>query len=237
MNSNIQTDTQAIPPGIQSGSSNSIKMIATMGAIGFASALLIVFTYQFTLPYIKINKARILEKAVFKVIPGAVKKKVFIKDKDGRLVELKGEDKKAYRLYAGYDKNGKLAGVAIEAQGQGFQDVLQILYGYSPDCECVVGMKVLDSRETPGLGDKIETDPAFVANFKALDAKLDTDKNKMLNPIVLVKKGEKNKKWQVEAITGATISSRAIANILRKSTKKVIPVITRNLGTLRGTQK
>ena len=30
----------------------------------------------------------------------------------------------------------------------------------------VIGMKVLESKETPGLGDKIEKDSAFVAEFR-----------------------------------------------------------------------
>ena len=46
----------------------------------------------------------------------------------------------------------------------GYQDVIRILlYGYSPEHQAIVGMRVLESRETPGLGDKIEKDPAFLA--------------------------------------------------------------------------
>jgi electron transport complex protein RnfG len=121
----------------------------------------------------------------------------------------------------------------MEAEGQGFQDVLRILYGYSPLCNCVVGMKVLESKETPGLGDKIEKDADFRANFEALDATLNAESGTMANPIELVKPGKKTDAWQVEAITGATISSRAIANILRESTAVTVPVIANNLEVLR----
>ncbi len=75
-------------------------------------------------------------------------------------------------VYAGYDENDKLVGVAVEASGQGFADILRILYGYDPDKQKIVGFYVLESKETPGLGDKIEKDLNFLANFKALDVSL-----------------------------------------------------------------
>jgi len=211
---------------------SGFKMIATMGGVGLASAVLIAATFQFTLPHIKENQRKFLEKSIFKVLPGAVKRRTF-KLKGDALVELKGEDEKAFKVYAGYDKRDRLIGVAVGAQGQGFQDVLKLLYGYAPDRKCVVGMKVLESRETPGLGDKIETDPEFVANFKCLDVALASDGKKMLHPIELVKRGAKTKKWEVDAITGATISSRAVANILGKSSAEIVPIIKRNITALK----
>jgi electron transport complex protein RnfG len=98
----------------------------------------------------------------------------------------------------------------------------------------VIGMKVMASKETPGLGTKIETDPAFRSNFGALDVTLSGDGQAMANPVVLVKPGKKTAPWQIESITGATISSQAIANIMEKSTAKLIPVIEKNLETLKG---
>ena len=98
----------------------------------------------------------------------------------------------------------------------------------------MVGFKVLESRETPGLGDKIEKDENFLANFEALDVKLAEDGASMANPVEMAKRGEKTDAWQVEAITGATISSRAIANILRASSAESVPLIANNLETIRG---
>jgi electron transport complex protein RnfG len=93
---------------------------------------------------------------------------------------------------------------------------------------------VLESKETPGLGDKIMKDADFIANFEALDTKLGDDGESMVHPIELAKHGEKTDPWQVEAITGATISSRAVANILRASTAQTVPVIARNMDVLEG---
>ena len=74
----------------------------------------------------------------------------------------------------------------------------------------MVGMEILQSRETPGLGDKIYKDADFVANFSALSA----------DPqIVTVKKGTRSAANEVDAITGATISSKAVVQIINRGNK------------------
>ena len=69
-------------------------------------------------------------------------------------------------------------------------------------------MEVLESRETPGLGDKIYKDMDFVGEFKSLAVEPE---------IVAVKKGTKTSPNQVDAITGATISSKAIVRIINEA--------------------
>ena len=107
--------------------------------------------------------------------------------------------------------------------------MIRVLYGYSPACECVVGMKVLDSKETPGLGDKIEKDADFLANFEALDVKTDAADQTLLNEVQMVKYGAKTQAWEIEAITGATVSSRAITRIIGESAASAVPLIRQNL--------
>ncbi len=215
----------------QEKETTTVQMIATMGLIGLLAGFLIVFTYRTTLPIIEKNRQAYLEKAIFEVLPGAVIKKTFVVNTDGTIEPLTDPHSKAPRIYAGYDAQGKLVGVALEARGQGFQDVIRLIYGYNPYKQVIIGMKVLESKETPGLGSKIETDPEFLANFKALEVQL-SPLGKIKNPIELVKKGKKTHNWQIEAITGATISSRAVTNILRKSTAVGIPIVLHNLKQL-----
>ena len=135
---------------------------------------------------------------------------------------MDGDDPQA-TVHAGYDAMGELLGIAIPAQGMGYQDVIRILYGYSPAEEAIVGMQVLASKETPGLGDKIEKDPAFLANFRALDVALAADGQSLAQPVSVVKSGAKTSPWQIDGITGATISSKAIGNMLRHSTAYWVP--------------
>jgi electron transport complex protein RnfG len=89
-------------------------------------------------------------------------------------------------------------------------------------------MKVLDSKETPGLGDRVEIEPHFLANFEALDARLNAAGDGLANPIVTVKQGEKTEPWQIDGITGATITSEAIGDILNESAMEWLPALERD---------
>jgi electron transport complex protein RnfG len=227
------TNSGATPPPMPppEAGAGSARMILTMGMIGLVCGFLIVVTFQVTLPVIDRNKAAALERAIFEVVPGAAEKTTFEKI-DGRLVRVDGAPR-SYELYhACYDSVGTFVGVALEASGQGFQDIIRVLYGYSPGKGAIIGMKVLESRETPGLGDKIETDAAFRANFEALDVALDDSQSNLRRAIELVKPGKKTDDWQIEAITGATISSRAIASILQESAKVQVPIIVHDIESL-----
>lgn len=214
--------------GNTSGQTSGQKMLLTMTGIGVFCALMIVLSYQGTLPRIEQLKAEALEKAIFKVVPGMESKRTFRMESDGSFTEVSGKEKDARLVYAGYDKEGKLVGVAVEAAGMGFADVIKVIYGYDPEKEAVVGFYVLESKETPGLGDKIEKDPNFLANFEALDVSLTEDKSKTKNTVVAVKQGQKKNNWEVDGITGATISSRAIGNLLGTSTAEMAPVLHKN---------
>ena len=88
----------------------------------------------------------------------------------------------------------------------------------------VLGFQVLESKETPGLGDKIAKDERFQNNFNALDVSI-SENGQLRNKVITVKQGEKQNGWEIDGITGATISSRAVGNIIGESTSKVVPVL------------
>jgi electron transport complex protein RnfG len=217
--------------GATGDSTSALRMVATMGGIGLVCGILIVLTFQLTLPIIEKNKRDALERAIFQVVPGA-QKKVAFEYADGVLKPAEDSGKGGPMYYACYDSQGRLVGVALEATGQGFQDAIHVIYGYSPAKKAVVGMKVLESKETPGLGDKIGKDPGFKSNFDSLQVAPGGETGGIAHPVVLVKHGQKTEPWQIEAITGATISSRAVAGILEKSTEATVPVIFGNLAAL-----
>jgi electron transport complex protein RnfG len=211
----------------QQESSSSIKMLKAMLVIGIISALLIVSAYQLTLPRVLKLKAEALEKAIFKVLPGTVSTQAFGINADGELTKLENGEKPESTYYAGYDKNEKLVGYAIDAAGQGYADIIRVLYGYDPKEQILIGFQVLESKETPGLGDKIEKDQRFLDNFKALDVSLTNDK-KLKNKVITVKQGEKQNPCENDGKTPSTISSRAIGNIIGVSTAKDVPILFNN---------
>ncbi len=221
--SEMSTPSAVAPPAMPS----PLRLIATLGLIAMLSGFTIVLIYQITLEPIARNHREALERAVFEVLPGAVARANFAVD-DGALVRLPDDELAAAELFAGFDAEGNLIGVAIEAASRGYADEIRVLYGYAPDREAIIGFTVLQSSETPGLGDKIETDPRFLANFEALDVQLDETGEALANPIRPVAEGAKTQPWEIDGITGATVSAVAVARALRESTETWVPLIFAN---------
>jgi electron transport complex protein RnfG len=216
---------------------NVWHMYRSMVGIGILCGLLIVVVYEVTRPVIERNKAEALQRAIFQVLPAAAASATYMLADDEHFQPVEGPPPDGAALvYAGYDEQGELIGVAVEAQGMGYQDVIRVIYGYSFAEDAVIGIQVLETKETPGLGTKIETDPDFLKNFERLDVSLDEGMKGLAHPIEAVKKGEKEHPWQIDAITGATISSNAIASLLGRSTEYWIPRIRRNLDDMRETE-
>lgn len=209
-------------------------MYRAMVGVGVFCGLLIVTAFQVTQPIIERNKAEALQEAIFHVLPNTSTSRTYRLDKAGDFKALEGKAHGEQLVYAGYDDQEELVGLAVEAQGMGYQDVIGLIYGYSFAEEAIIGIQVLESKETPGLGDKIETDPGFLENFEALDVSLRDDLSELANPIVPVKHGAKTHPWEVDGITGATISSVAIAKILNQSAQYWVPRIQSHLGDFQG---
>ena len=129
-----------------------------------------------------------------------------------------------------YKRQGVCKGVAFQGSGKAYGDVLSLLFGYDPDAQKIIGFYVLESKETPGIGNKIEKDP-FLSNMKSMDVALNDDQSSIKNEIKTVKNGQKTNAWEIDAITGATITSRAVGNILNTSSKEWIPKIYKNKQT------
>jgi len=196
-----------------------------MVGIGLLCGLLIVAVYHGTRPVIERNRAAALQRAIFDVLPGARSSRSFRLGASERFEPAEAGAADERLVHAGYDAAGELVGLALPANAMGYQDVIRALYGYSHAQQAIVGIRVLESRETPGLGDRIETDPDFLENFAALDVSLTPDGAAIAHPIEAVKRGEKQHAWQIDGITGATISSVAIASALRRSSAAWMPLV------------
>ena len=206
---------------------SSRSLILTLGVIAMLSGLFVVLAFQLTLPRITLNQQKALEKAVFSVLPDTVSRTNLLLNESG--LTLLPEDAFAQaNVFAGYNSQGELTGLAMEASGRGYQDVVKVLYGYSLESQCIIGMTVLESRETPGLGDRVESDPGFIANFECLDASLNAELTAVAHPIITVKNGKKTEAWQIDGISGATVTSTAIGNALRDSTERMLPPLLKN---------
>ena len=203
------------PDPLQRKKTSTWEMYRSIVGIGAFCALLIVSVYQGTAGRIADNRARFLSNAIAEVLPAVSSTVEVTLDEDGSLAAA--TETADLPAYLGYGESGELVGAVITARGMGYADNITVLYSYSFDLEAIVGHKVLESKETPGLGDKVELEPHFLANFEALDARLNEDGTALANAIVTVKEGEKTEPWQLDGITGATITSDAIGAILNLS--------------------
>lgn len=207
-------------------SAAAIPMIKVLGAVSLACGILIVATQITTFAKIRHNQELLLRESVEQLLPGLHKQITYGIEPSGAIKVLPGLEGEGHRFFAGYDANGNLIGLVLEASDRGYADVISIMYSYNPDSRTITGFQVVDMRETPGLGDKVRSDPDFLANFKNLDASHG-------HPIAAVKHGTKRNPWEIDAISGATISSRAVGRALEKSVAAVTPVIARNLDRIK----
>ena len=138
-------------------------------------------------PRIEAHARNRLLAAILEVVPGGA---------DSQLVRRGGES-----VYRVTDEQGALRGWAMEAQRMGFVDKIQLMIGLDAPAQRITGLVVLESKETPGLGEKIR-DHEFRERF--LDQPTDT-------ALTVVKPG-RSADHPIQAITGATISSRAVTD-------------------------
>jgi electron transport complex protein RnfG len=208
------------------------KTILVLSMLSALCGLLIVGTAEMAKPWIAANHEARLDQAIAAVVPGGVQKQYFAFTDDGPRSDgsLAGSGD---GVYAVYNATGALQGLALEASAPGYQDTIRILYGYEPERQVVTGITVMESRETPGLGDRITSNPAFLANFQALDATVDPETGTLAHAIAAVAQGGRKQPWEIDGISGATFSAKAVADMINGSLRKNLPRLRPHLDTLR----
>ncbi len=99
--------------------------------------------------------------------------------------------------------DGKPHNIVFEVSGKGYGDKFGMMVGVNILDDKVVGIGVTTHKETPGLGAKAKEDPSFAAQFKGLS---------ITSPIKITNDG-----GGINAISGATITSRAVCEAATKS--------------------
>ncbi len=167
-----------------------LGMLVTLSLIGVVSGGGLAMLSSWADPLIAANKKADTERAIFQVQPDA---------KNYEKVETV-----SYELYRVLDATGNAVGYALPWEGNGFQGNIRLMVGVTSDLMTITAIEVLEQVETPGLGTKIMEDP-FRGQFNGLVADPQVD---------WVKGAPATKENQVETITGATISSKAIVAIV-----------------------
>lgn len=119
---------------------------------------------------------------------------------------LSGTDGKDYRVYRAFSSDGTHVGWVIPTTGQGFADIIDMLIGVDAKANTLTGIYVLDQKETPGLGD-------YITGKEFRDRFIGKSTERPLNAV----KGEPQKPEEIRALSGATISSLSVCEIVNAS--------------------
>lgn len=174
------------------------NMLLTLIIVASVAALALGGVYQATKEPIANNQKEKMQNALQEVLPE------FDNDiaEDTKTVET--EDGKTLTFYLA-KKEGELVGVAIETYTlQGYSGLIKLMVGFLPDGS-IKNISVLQHAETPGLGDKMDKskhDWSIQYNGK--------------NPAEFDLRVKKDG-GDVDAITAATISSRAYSDAVQRA--------------------
>lgn len=206
-----------------------LRVQAVLVAIALVAGLSIATVHELTRPLVQAQRGGLLGDAALEVLPGAVGYRIYARGADGRPMLLETFD--GAELFLGLDARGQAVGVAIVGSGMGYQDTIQLVYGLEPQQGRLLGMRVVASRETPGLGSLIVEDAGFVAGFAGL--LLQFDGAGELEPL-RVRDQPRYEQGEIDAITGATVSVRAVARIISRSLAEWLPILGTHYDQLTG---
>ena len=167
-------------------------------AVGFGLAM--AQTYGSLKDRIAANERNAMEKAVYAVIPGAK--------------TLKEHQVEKVTVFEGRDTAGVCVGYAVPAEGMGFQGKIKVVIGLDATGETITSLEVLAPEETPGLGSRVQDDSFKKDRFAGRTTRKD---------LQVVKVPPTQPDVQVQAVTGATISSAAVVAIVNKRLADIRP--------------
>ena len=119
------------------------------------------------------------------------------------------EEIEVYTIFTGDNTSvDNIIGYSFEAKGSGYGGTIEILVGLK-DLETINAISIINHMETPGLGAKI-VESYFTEQFK----------NVAIEDIKLRDNG-----GEIDAITGATISSNAVVKAIQKTTLEKVSLL------------
>jgi electron transport complex protein RnfG len=167
----------------------------------FFFGLLIAVTSSGLSPRIRQNEINKRNRLVSALLPEA---KDFIPLEEQIEIESHRGKKENIVVYKAVSDANECVGWSFEAVGSGFQDKIKLVIALDSKLDKMAGYDVLSSNETPGFGDRIKND-YYKDQFKGAPA----------GELKLVTVGEPQKiDSEIVAISGATISSEAVVDIV-----------------------
>ncbi|MEA1927095.1 MAG: RnfABCDGE type electron transport complex subunit G [Candidatus Auribacterota bacterium] len=131
--------------------------------------------------------------------------------------------------YKGLDKDKKVVGYAFPGEAKGYGSTIQVMVGVNPEGD-ITGIKITEQKETPGLGTRAVEIPVTRTFWQAILGKGGSEKpgrpwfeeqfaGKIIKNLKVVT-GKTN--TEIQALTGATITSKAVTKAVRESMEKFV---------------
>lgn len=196
--------------------SNFMNMVLVLTGISLFAAVALGSVYSVTQAPIEASKTAKQQNAIKEVLPE------FNRLDEPETIEVAGVG--ALDIYKAYDNNDHFVGAAVESVSKnGFSGEVKIMVGFDKEGN-IVNYSVLEQKETPGLGTKMvdwfkpqgKVEKSLIEKLFGFEVKAEERKSSIIgmNPakdkLVVTKDG-----GEIDAITAATISSRAFLEAVR----------------------
>lgn len=174
------------------------NMLLSLTLIAMGASIALGFVYEYTKGPIEVSNLNRKLEAIRQVVPEFNNNPA---DEMFRLQSYEGDSLEVYPS----KKDGRINGYAIKTYSdKGYSGTITLMAGFKPD-GTIYNISVLEQKETPGLGTKMK-EPRFKEQFNG--------KNPSLFGLKVKKDG-----GEVDAISAATISSRAFCDAVSKAYK------------------
>jgi len=183
------------------------RMVIVLTSVGLISGSFLATVGTLTKEQIALNIQREIEEAIVHVIPGAVRSEKLYEEKD-------------LTIYGVKDGDGALIGFGILAAGVGFQDRIALMLGTNISLTRTKKMRIIEQKETPGLGANIDDEETFLIFWENKDC---SEPLSLRKPAV--KTPEELSPMEINTITGATISSESVLKIVNSALERARQLI------------
>lgn len=172
------------------------NMVLSLTLISLVASACLGFAYELTKKPIEMSALNKKLDAIKEVVPG------FNNNPNSEMYRLPADNGDSLEIYPA-KKDSIIIGYAVNTYTKkGFSGNFSLMTGFRAD-GTIINITVLEQKETPGLGSKM-TEPGFKNQFN--------DKNPSEYMLKVKKDG-----GQVDAITAATISSRAFCDAVQRA--------------------
>ena len=130
-------------------------------------------------------------------------------DKDIALLKRRENFQTVYLHY----ENENLNAIILPVRGYGLWGTMKGYLALRPDFKTIIGLEFFDHKETPGLGGEIDN-PKWKAIWKGKE--VFSNSGEVVISVIKgsVDKSSNQSKYQVDGLSGATITSNGVTNLL-----------------------